>query len=155
MNDLFPSWARAWSGLGAQGDGQVARDAVLAAYAESHRRYHSLQHLQECLDLFETVRHAADHPASVEMALWFHDAVYALRGSDNEARSADWAHEVLISAGVDRTAAERVRELILVTRHSGVPRSRDEQVLVDVDLAILNWLAAEAQLMRRNFALMH
>ena len=25
----------------------------------------------------------------------------------------------------------------------------------DVDLAILNWLAAEAQLMRRSFALMH
>jgi predicted metal-dependent HD superfamily phosphohydrolase len=137
VKDLSTSWSRAWQGLGAQGDGHAVRDAVLAAYAEAHRRYHSLQHLQECLDLFESVLEAADHPAEVEMALWFHDAIYALKGSDNEARSADWAREVLIQAGVAAAAADLVRDLILVTRHSGVPRSRDEQVLVDVDLAIL------------------
>jgi predicted metal-dependent HD superfamily phosphohydrolase len=70
------SWDRAWRGLHAQGAGFDVRDAVLARYAEDHRKYHTLQHLQECLDLFESVRHAPDRPAEVEMALGFHDAIY-------------------------------------------------------------------------------
>jgi predicted metal-dependent HD superfamily phosphohydrolase len=34
-------------------------------------------------------------------------------------------------------AAERVRSLVLATRHCALPVTRDEQVLVDIDLAIL------------------
>jgi len=137
------SWDRAWRGLHAHGAGSDVRDAVLARYAEDHRKYHTLQHLAECLDLFESVRHAPDRPAEVEMALWLHDAIYDLKGSDNEARSADWAEEELLRARVAAESAARVRELILVTKHVGVPQSRDEKVLVDIDLAILG--ASEAR----------
>ena len=71
------------------------------------------------------------------MALWFHDAIYDVKGSGNEERSAEWAHRALTSAGAAAAAAERVRQLVLVTRHDGVPGNVDEQVLVDIDLAIL------------------
>jgi predicted metal-dependent HD superfamily phosphohydrolase len=134
---LLSSWDRAWRGLRAQGTGADVRDAVLAKYAEVHRKYHTLQHLAECLNLFESVRHAPDRPAEVEMALWFHDAIYDLKGSNNEARSADWAEEELLKAGVAAESASRVRELVLVTKHTGVPETCDEKVLVDIDLAIL------------------
>ena len=134
---LMSSWDRAWRGLRAEGTGSDVRDAVLARYAETHRSYHTVQHLTECLSLFESVQNAPDRPAEVEMALWFHDAVYDLKDSDNEARSADWAQVELLKAGVESESASRVRELILTTKHTGVPQTRDEKVLVDIDLAIL------------------
>ena len=138
MKTLFQSsWTRAWSGLNASGSGDDVRDAVLTRYAEPHRKYHSLQHLEECLRLFESARHAADRPAEVEMALWFHDAVYDLKSSQNEKRSAAWANEALSASGVPQDVATRVRDLVLVTEHTSVPRTPDEQVLVDIDLSIL------------------
>lgn len=138
LKPLFQSsWSRAWHGLRAQGDGLALRNAVLAAYAEPHRRYHTAQHLEECLSLFESVRDAPDRPAEVEMALWFHDAVYELQGGENEARSAAWVREELLKAGVALGTAATVHDLVLVTRHTAAPRTRDECVLVDIDLAIL------------------
>ena len=144
MNALFErSWRRAWSalvgpGAGTSGpDGIALRDELLAGYAEPQRHYHTQQHLEECLALLEQVRDLAEHPEEVEMALWFHDAIYDVKGSGNEERSAEWAHRALVAAGVTPKAAERVRQLVLVTRHDGVPGNVDEQVLVDIDLAIL------------------
>lgn len=134
---LHPSWERAWRGLGAQGTGHALRDDLLRRYAEPHRRYHTLQHLGECLQLFDRVRAAADHADEVEIALWFHDAVYDLQAADNEERSALWAREALLHAGVAPAAARRVHDLVLATRHAQAPVTRDEQVLVDVDLSIL------------------
>lgn len=138
MNPLFEvSWSRVWRGLRAGGDGHPVRDAVLARYAEAHRRYHTPQHLAECLALFDTLRDAPDRPAEVEMALWFHDAVYDLGAPDNEARSAAWAREALGAAGVAEGTLVRIGDLVLATRHAAPPRTRDAQVLVDIDLAIL------------------
>jgi len=138
MTALFErSWHRAWSELAGDRDGSALRDELLTRYAEPQRKYHTRQHLEECLALFEEVIALAPHPAEVEMALWFHDAVYDVKGSGNEERSADWAHRALIDAGVDPASADRVRQLVLVTKHDGVPSSPDEQVLVDIDLAIL------------------
>ena len=137
MSLLSHSWQRACSELLARAVDPGLMERLLAAYAEPHRRYHSLQHLDECLASFEQVRHLAAQPAEVDMAIWFHDAVYDLQGKDNEARSADWARDALTAAGVAPAKAERVRQLVMATCHSALPVSVDEQWLVDVDLAIL------------------
>ncbi|UXH78223.1 HD domain-containing protein [Roseateles amylovorans] len=131
------SWTRAWTALGATGHGHDLRDTLLARYAEPQRKYHTQQHLEECLNLFDEVRDLPPHPAEVEMALWFHDAIYELRGGDNEARSAAWAEQALGAAGVARESVQRVRDLVWVTLHTREPVTLDEQVLVDIDLAIL------------------
>lgn len=81
--------------------------------------------------------HLAERPAEVEMALWFHDAIYDIPGQGNEERSAAWAHEALLQAGAAPAAADRVKQLVLATRHDALPAGRDEQLLVDIDLAIL------------------
>jgi predicted metal-dependent HD superfamily phosphohydrolase len=65
----------------------------------------------------------------VELAIWFHDAIYDTRRSDNEQRSADWA--------VSSTGNSNLRALVMATRHEAVPEGIDAQVLVDVDLSIL------------------
>ncbi len=131
------SWARCWQGLGASGDGGALMQRLLAAWAEPQRKYHTLQHLGECLALFERSRALAEHPAEVEMALWFHDAVYEVRGQDNEARSAAWAQAELLAAGVAAAASGRIVGHIMATCHAALPAGGDQQLLVDIDLSIL------------------
>ncbi|MBK8067452.1 MAG: N-methyl-D-aspartate receptor NMDAR2C subunit [Rhodanobacteraceae bacterium] len=137
MDRFTRSWRRAWNGAGAKGDGVAWRDALLRCYAEAHRHYHTLQHLDECLAGFEAVAEQAQQPSQLELALWFHDAIYDVRSKRNEEASADWAREVLRGAGVSEEAAGRVHALVLVTRHDGVPQDADARLLVDIDLSIL------------------
>jgi predicted metal-dependent HD superfamily phosphohydrolase len=103
-------------------------DTLVARYSEPHRRYHTLQHLAECFAAFDEIADLAEHPADVELALWFHDAIYDTRRSDNEERSAAWAGSI---------GGEPAARLVRVTRHDALPITADEQVLVDADLWIL------------------
>jgi predicted metal-dependent HD superfamily phosphohydrolase len=131
------------------------RDALLAAYREPQRSYHTLQHLRECVERFAACRDLAARPAEVEIALWFHDAVDDVRRHDNERRSADWARAALAGAAADVIA--RVDALVMATRHArATAGSADEELLVDIDLAILGADGArfaeyEAQI-RREYA---
>ena len=77
------------------------------------------------------------HPGEVEIALWFHDAIYELKAQDNEARSAAWAGQVLIEAGVGPEVCVRVHQLIMATCHAALPTTPDQDLLVDIDLSIL------------------
>jgi predicted metal-dependent HD superfamily phosphohydrolase len=133
---LSHSWQRAWRNLNLPApDGLFER--LLAAYNEPHRHYHTQQHLVECLEHFDAALALAAEPGEVEIALWFHDAIYALRGSDNELRSADWAVQELGVIGATTQVQARVHSLIMATRHNATPSDADQQLLVDIDLAIL------------------
>jgi predicted metal-dependent HD superfamily phosphohydrolase len=134
---LQRSWRRAWSDIGARGSGEALRQRLVEAWREPERRYHTLQHLAECLAHLEPVRALAEWPGEVELALWFHDAVYDVRGHDNEAQSAAWAAGDLRAAGVEDAAATRVHDLVLATRPAALPQTADEALLVDIDLAVL------------------
>ena len=135
--DYEAAWGRAWRAAGARSSGAEVRDALLQRYNEPQRKYHTLQHLCECLQLFDTVRQLPVCPAEVELALWFHDAVYDLKRADNEERSASLAQASLLADGASPEVASRVAALILATRHTSVPRDPDERLVVDIDLAIL------------------
>jgi predicted metal-dependent HD superfamily phosphohydrolase len=134
LGDLFH---HCWEALGAQGDESELFQALLTAYQEPQRHYHTLEHLSECMALFDDHRHLARQPAEVEMALWFHDAVYDVQAHDNEARSAQWAETALTQAGVGSHHVQQVVQHILATRHTEVPEAGDQALLVDVDMAIL------------------
>ena len=142
---LQRSWQRCWQGLAANGDGAQWMAALLAAYREPQRHYHSVQHLRECLALFEAHGGVAHHPHEVEMALWFHDAVYDVQAVDNEARSAAWALAVLAAAGVADDCCQRIHDHIMATCHTAQPVGADQQLLVDIDLAILGASSARFQ----------
>ena len=131
------SWGALWRSLGVDRVDPTLLAALLRRYSEPQRKYHTLQHLDACLAHFETLRAQALHPDEVELALWFHDAIYDIGASGNEARSADWAREALLSAGGDVQAAQRVHDLVMVTCHDVAPQTRDQEVLLDVDLSIL------------------
>lgn len=134
--DWDRAWDEAWTALGATPD-PTLREQLLAAYAEPQRQYHTLQHLGECLAWWVRERGQAEHPAEVLLALWFHDAIYDVHAHDNEARSAEWAHDALCSTGVAPEVADRVHSLVMATRHDALPEGRDAELLIDIDLAIL------------------
>lgn len=136
MTTLVASWNTAWQDL-ALAPPEGLFDALRAAWAEPQRRYHTLQHLRECLEHFERERAQARHPGEVALALWFHDAVYELQRADNEAASADWARRALRAAGAAEKLVARVHALVMATCHDRAPATGDERLLVDIDLAIL------------------
>ena len=136
------SWRAAWRDLALADAGRALFEALCARYAEPHRRYHTPQHLAECLAHFERERALARHPGEVAIALWFHDAIYDTQRHDNEAESAAWARRALCEAGARDEVADRVHALVMATRHSETPATADERLLVDIDLAILGADAA-------------
>jgi predicted metal-dependent HD superfamily phosphohydrolase len=103
-----------------------------AAYKEAQRHYHTTAHILACLALFDEVRSLAARPDEVELAIWFHDAVYDPRAVDNEEKSAEWARTALI----DSATGSRVAELVLATKQH---RASDDDMalLLDIDLSIL------------------
>lgn len=110
---------------------------LMSRYRDPHRSYHNERHLDECLSCFADVGAEARRPAEIEMAIWFHDAIYDSRRQDNEDLSADWAQRETVRFGVSRESAERIHSLILATKHQCAPVTQDSKILVDVDLAIL------------------
>jgi predicted metal-dependent HD superfamily phosphohydrolase len=132
------SWQRLWGELGATVINGGLMNQLVAAYSERHRHYHTLQHLRECLVQFEAAAMLARRPAEVELALWFHDAVYDPQRQDNEERSADWARAGVLAAGCGADVAQRVADLVLATKsHTAPGDDADAALLLDVDLAIL------------------
>jgi predicted metal-dependent HD superfamily phosphohydrolase len=108
-------------------------------YAEAHRHYHNQRHIDECLAEFAKVRELAEHPEEVEWAIWFHDVIYDPRASDNEASSAAFARQRLSALGIP---CERIAAMIMATA-THEAETRDEQLMVDCDLAILAADAAD------------
>jgi predicted metal-dependent HD superfamily phosphohydrolase len=75
---------------------------------------------------------------ALRLAIWFHDAIYDTRASDNEERSAAHARRVLQPLDVPEPVLLETERLILLTKmHSLSNEDRPGQLLIDADLAIL------------------
>lgn len=110
-------------------------DELSDRYSESHRRYHTPEHIAHCLQQFDAARCLMDDPNAVELAVWYHDVVYDIGVDDNEALSADLfarhAQGVLSAATI-----AGVRDLIMTTMHlCSLPATSDQAYLVDIDLS--------------------
>ena len=119
--------AALWARLGGTGTGPWAD--LAARYGESHRAYHTMEHVEHCLDEAEAV----GAPDVVVLALWYHDAVYAPRKPDNEERSADLVRALALPKALTARAAD----LVLATKHAKPAEDPEAALTVDVDLAIL------------------
>ena len=134
---LTSSWQRCWPAFTDGNNGLHLMEKLIGAYQQEHRHYHTLQHLVECLLLFQQYIYLAVHPAEIEIALWFHDAIYEPKAQDNELKSAEWAEAELIHAHVPIDQIHRIKALILATCHTNKPITQDQKLLTDIDLAIL------------------
>ncbi|MBK1873926.1 MULTISPECIES: HD domain-containing protein [Marinobacter] len=116
---------------------QETYDSLITAYSGKGRHYHTLEHISACLRHLDNCSALLDHPREVELAFWFHDAIYKPLSSKNELESADWAASFLAESGASAEEIDRVHRLIMVTEHDAPTQSRDESILVDIDLSIL------------------
>lgn len=137
MQNLEQRWMALWKRLGAQGDANAVYDVLVARYSEPHRAYHTLEHIGHCLDEFEQVRNLATNPDAVELALWYHDAIYDTKANDSEERSATLSVEMVRNASLPDNFGQSVANLIMATKHTSAPTDSDVRLLVDTDLSIL------------------
>lgn len=96
--------------------------ALLKAWDEPHRTFHTREHLRDCLFHLEQERWGGlidtVGRARLSLALWFHDAVFDVRAADNEEKSAAWAAQSLALLDLAPEHIEVVRHLILSTKLS-------------------------------------
>jgi predicted metal-dependent HD superfamily phosphohydrolase len=104
---------------------------LLDRWREPHRHYHTLAHLAATLAI------VGRRPV-VELAAWFHDAVYDPRVTDNEEASAQLAERSLPAVGIaPATVAEVARLVRLTATHDPGPGDGAGALLCDADLSIL------------------
>ncbi|MFH7593521.1 hypothetical protein WDV06_00245 [Streptomyces racemochromogenes] len=135
---LRSRWAATTAAAGADRDPAPYADRLLAAWAEPQRRYHTTAHLADVLARIDVLApHAAD-PTAVELAAWFHDAVYRPDRSENEERSAALAERALPELGIDAARTAEVARLVRLTvTHDPAPGDTNGEALCDADLAVL------------------
>lgn len=109
---------------------QQTFDALVKAYGERHRHYHTAEHIDACLRNLDRSALQLEHPHEVELALWFHDAVYNPLSKNNELESAHWAASFLSENNVPNDANERVQALIMATVHDAPALSKDASLLI-------------------------
>jgi predicted metal-dependent HD superfamily phosphohydrolase len=142
-------WRTACEACGFAGSPRDYR-RLIRAWSSWGRHYHTLAHLDACLQELDAVHSLAPRPGEVELALWCHDAVYSTWRSDNETRSAVLAARMMSEAGAASAAIERVRTAILATRHQNAEPSDDAALVVDIDLSILGQPALVYREFERN-----
>lgn len=108
------------------------------AYREPTRFYHTHEHINACLRELQDIPSLLDaRREEIEVALWFHDAVYDSHRHDNEEQSAAWARRFLEFHSIEPHVIDRVEALIMITKTHCDPRTDDEAIMIDIDLSIL------------------
>lgn len=118
---------------------------LVTAYSSVGRYYHTLEHIQQVLETIESIRTTNPTPRwevahfpDIELAGWFHDAIYDPQANDNEEKSAEYAIAALNKLGIPNSTVKRVEQLILNTKtHQALTDDIDSQIILDSDLAIL------------------
>lgn len=109
---------------------------LLQHYEMPYRHYHNLSHLNHCMQEFCQVEDLIPDPASVEMALWFHDVIYIPGNFDNEEKSVSFFLSQ-IGGALSPSFAKKVTRLILSTTHKELSKDEDERFITDIDLSSL------------------
>jgi predicted metal-dependent HD superfamily phosphohydrolase len=126
---------QAWQSLTqilALGNADVAGRHLIDCYSESHRHFHTTEHLSQVLRHLDSV---SAGPLLL-LAAWFHDAIYEPGAYDNEERSALLATRTLVDLGLPDEAVRFVAEAIRATASHRHDRE-DFTLLLDADMSIL------------------
>lgn len=111
-------------------------------YTEPHRKYHTLLHIGDCLSVLDVLETPVQKQI-VEVALWWHDAVYVPGERDNEMNSVALFDAVAGNLNTSDDEDDVIRSAIYVTEsHELFPAHvidswTEKQAVIDIDLAIL------------------
>lgn len=105
---------------------------LLGRWREPHSRYHDATHLAQVLDVLGLL----EAEPELQLAAWFHDAIYSPQRHDNELRSAALARLRLRHAGLAMDARQFIAHAVLATATHDIVYSAIAP-LIDADLSIL------------------
>lgn len=112
-------------------------------YSQKYRKYHNLDHIEDCLEKLERFKHLSENEDAVALALIYHDADYFPLSDENEENSC----KLLLS--VTYNFLEKNQDLLinaqrcilatshLSERYLGKELTADEKLTIDIDLSIL------------------
>lgn len=110
---------------------------VLTAWSSAARRYHDVEHLTECLREVDRIASTSTRDL-LELALFYHDAIYEAGAPDCEVRSAAWLLDDARALGLPEHVAQASAALVRATAHAGgAATSEAEATILDIDLSIL------------------
>jgi predicted metal-dependent HD superfamily phosphohydrolase len=131
---------------------------LVNAYAQPHRRYHTLDHVVELLGLLAEQQVVSDRDA-VALTILFHDVVYDPMRQDNEAASAARAENRLGELGFPPPLVAKVGQYVRATQHGQTAAGTDDadlDLLLDLDLSVLasghDRYRAYAEAIRQEYA---
>src|SRR5436309_1156242 len=109
-------WLRTINALGLSDRRALATfDELIKAYSDPGRYYHNLDHLVSILTMIELLEDETQHPNLVQLAGWFHDAIYDPHAADNEEQSAVLAESTCASWRLSPDDSALVGRLIRAT----------------------------------------
>lgn len=122
---------------------KIAED-IFNSYAEDSRFYHTLEHIQNSIWELDQLPEQDIDKKCIELAIWYHDVVYAPFSKTNEEDSAKKMKSDLgaLSPKID---LEQVYQMILCTPAMLKKRNltKSEQYFLDIDFSILGQPAIE------------
>lgn len=103
-------------------------------YSDPARSYHNMDHINGMLDRLK--ESSSINTYRIELVIWFHDAVYNTRATDNEIKSAElWMKKMPLF--LEEEPLEWGKRAILATIDHLANNDPDIQLLLDLDLAPL------------------
>ncbi|MCY4218600.1 MAG: hypothetical protein OXE41_01695 [Gammaproteobacteria bacterium] len=136
MNTLENRFIDLWCSHSKNPNRQFAKDVhdrLIEYYNEDWRSYHTFEHIRDTLRWLDDCEEHAKDSDAIEMAIWFHDCIYVIGSSDNEARSRDYFLNVS-EGSFNENYRTRVAHLIMDTCHNEKPDSNDGELIADIDL---------------------
>ena len=153
MSALTARFIDLWQGMGCNHpDLAAAANALILRYEDPKRAYHNRTHLEDVLqklDWAQTALHDSGElqdldPAArkrmfqtIELALWYHDAIYDAKAKNNEAKSRDLMKRDAERYHLAPAFVSDAARLIELTAHHSRAERLYERIMVDCDLAIL------------------
>ena len=134
--NMLKRWVDLWGMLGVNN----APTGVLNMYDEPSRAYHTINHIRATLEEFDQFcKYGGQtyNPEAIEMAIWYHDAIYNTRNTNNEEASANLFRSDAIKTLLASLFTQKVANMILATKHSSNATSADAKIMCDADLSIL------------------
>lgn len=130
LSHLSPAPAEAW---------QRTMENIAVRYGEPQRHYHNITHIADLLTLSRDYADALIDRDAVDLAIFYHDAIYDAARGDNEALSAVLARQQLSGLGLAGATVRKVAAYIEATKHAAVEPAGDKDLdyFLDFDLSIL------------------
>lgn len=99
--------------------------------------HHKHLHIRDCLNELYEIKHLLEDADAVECAIRFHDIIYDPKSKTNEEDSALFAENMLRKRWCSEAFIEKVKKLILATKHDTAQTDNDTQYMVDIDMSVV------------------